>query len=96
MNIHFGNLYHEFFLSWSNSLQYLMFVLYFRGGHQDAITGIDSLYRESCISCGGRDEMVIVYVIIEEKQLRFSAFQSSIDGVKLINERTFVTYGQNG
>ncbi|KAB7494525.1 U3 small nucleolar RNA-interacting protein 2, partial [Armadillidium nasatum] len=66
------------------------------GGHQDAITGIDSLYRESCITCGGRDEMVIVYVIIEEKQLRFSAFQSSIDGVKLINERTFVTYGQNG
>ncbi|RXG53752.1 U3 small nucleolar RNA-interacting protein 2 [Armadillidium vulgare] len=59
------------------------------GGHQDAITGIDSLYRESCITCGGRDEMVIVYVIIEEKQLRFSAFQSSIDGVKLINERNF-------
>ncbi|XP_037790416.1 U3 small nucleolar RNA-interacting protein 2-like isoform X2 [Penaeus monodon] len=66
------------------------------GGHQDAITGIDALYRESCVTSGGRDQSVIVYVIVEDKQLRFSGHQDSIDGVKLLNERTFFTYSQDG
>ncbi|MCL4123770.1 UNVERIFIED_CONTAM: hypothetical protein GTU68_037435 [Idotea baltica] len=66
------------------------------GGHQDAITGIDALTKESCVTTGGRDEMAIVYVIPDEKQLRFSAPLHSIDGVKLVNEKTFVTFGQNG
>ncbi|XP_068220490.1 U3 small nucleolar RNA-interacting protein 2-like [Palaemon carinicauda] len=66
------------------------------GGHQDAITGIDSLVRESCITSGGRDQSVIVYVIVEDKQLRFVSPHDSIDGVKLVDERTFVTFGQEG
>ncbi|XP_076066763.1 U3 small nuclear riboprotein factor 55K isoform X2 [Oratosquilla oratoria] len=66
------------------------------GGHQDAITGIDALARESCITSGGRDESVIVYVILDDKQLRFSGHQGSVDGVRLLNERTFVTFGQDG
>lgn len=66
------------------------------GGHQDAITGLDAFMRESCITSGGRDQSVIVYVLVEDKQLRFSGHHDSIDGVKLINERTFVTYGQDG
>ncbi|XP_042865784.1 U3 small nucleolar RNA-interacting protein 2-like isoform X2 [Penaeus japonicus] len=66
------------------------------GGHQDAITGIDALYRESCITSGGRDQSVIVYVIVEDKQLRFAGHQDSIDGVKLLNEKTFFTYSQDG
>lgn len=69
---------------------------FLRGGHQDAITGIDALHRESCITSGGRDQSVIVYVIVEDKQLRFSGHQDSIDGVKLLNERTFFTYSQDG
>ncbi|XP_050716461.1 U3 small nucleolar RNA-interacting protein 2-like [Eriocheir sinensis] len=66
------------------------------GGHQDAITGLDAFLRESCITCGGRDRSVIVYVLVEDKQLRFSGHQDSIDGVKLINEKAFVTFGQDG
>ncbi|MPC07861.1 U3 small nucleolar RNA-interacting protein 2 [Portunus trituberculatus] len=66
------------------------------GGHQDAITGLDAFMRESCITSGGRDQSVIVYVLVEDKQLRFSGHYDSIDGVKLINEKTFVTYGQDG
>ncbi|XP_066985931.1 U3 small nucleolar RNA-interacting protein 2-like [Macrobrachium rosenbergii] len=66
------------------------------GGHQDAITGIDSLARESCITSGGRDQSVIVYVIVEDKQLRFVSPHESVDGVKLVDERTFVTFGQEG
>lgn len=66
------------------------------GGHQDAITGLDAFMRESCITSGGRDKSVIVYVLVEDKQLRFSGHQDSIDGVRLINEKTFVTYGQDG
>lgn len=79
--------------SWADLITGL---LCFRGGHQDAITGIDSLMGESCITSGGRDNMVIVYVIPEEKQLQFSSPQGSIDGVKLVNEKTFITFGQNG
>lgn len=66
------------------------------GGHQDSITGIDSLMRESCITSGGRDQAVIVYIIVEDKQLRFISSHESVDGVKLVDERTFVTFGQEG
>ncbi|KAG7163468.1 U3 small nucleolar RNA-interacting protein 2-like [Homarus americanus] len=66
------------------------------GGHQDAITGIDALVRESCITSGGRDQSVIVYVLVEDKQLRFSGHQASIDGIKLVNDKTFVTFAQDG
>ncbi|KAK4323667.1 hypothetical protein Pmani_005640 [Petrolisthes manimaculis] len=66
------------------------------GGHQDAITGIDAYIRESCITSGGRDLSVIVYVLAEDKQLRFGGHQDSIDGVKLVNDKTFVTYSQDG
>ena len=83
------------------SLQYiafklLLFAFCYRGGHQDAITGIDSHIRESCITSGGRDQSIIVYVIIEDKQLRFISPHESADGVKLLDERTFVTFGQEG
>lgn len=66
------------------------------GGHQDAITGIDALMRESCITSGGRDQSVIVYMLAEDKQLRFSGHQDSIDGIKLVNDQTFITFGQDG
>lgn len=66
------------------------------GGHQDAITGIDAFMREACVTSGGRDQSVIVYVISEDKQLRFSGHQDSIEGIKLVNDKTFITFGQDG
>ncbi|KAK7079026.1 pre-rRNA processing protein [Halocaridina rubra] len=66
------------------------------GGHQDSITGIDSYMRESCITSGGRDQAIIVYMIVEDKQLRFVSPHESVEGVKLLDEKTFVTFGQEG
>lgn len=40
-------------------------------GHQDAITGLDCLSRERCVTAGGRDGSVRVWKIAEESQLVF-------------------------
>ena len=40
-------------------------------GHQDAITGLDCLSRERCVTAGGRDNTVRVWKITEESQLVF-------------------------
>lgn len=40
-------------------------------GHQDAITALDSLSRERCVTAGGRDRSVRVWKIAEESQLVF-------------------------
>lgn len=42
-----------------------------RFGHQDAITGLDCLSRERCVTTGGRDRSVRVWKIAEESQLVF-------------------------
>jgi ribosomal RNA-processing protein 9 len=42
-----------------------------RFGHQDSITGIDSLVRERAITAGGNDRTVRVWKVIEESQLVF-------------------------
>lgn len=46
-------------------------VLLLRFGHQDAITGLDCLGRERCVTAGGRDRTVRVWKIPEETQLVF-------------------------
>lgn len=47
----------------------------FRFGHQDVITGLDSLSRECCVTSGGRDGTVRLWKIPEESQLVFSGHQ---------------------
>ncbi|XP_018014893.1 U3 small nucleolar RNA-interacting protein 2 isoform X2 [Hyalella azteca] len=66
------------------------------GGHSCGVLGIDALYRPSCITVGGADETVNVYAMEEDKQFQFTGKQVSIDGVKLVNENTFLTHGQDG
>ncbi|KAF2366900.1 WD40 repeat [Trinorchestia longiramus] len=66
------------------------------GGHSCGVLGIDALYRPSCITVGGADETVNVYAIEDDKQFQFTSKQVSIDGVKLLNESTFLTHGQDG
>lgn len=57
----------------NNMLNMLMkiFSLFFRYGHEDAITSIDSLTRERAITAGGRDASIRIWKIIEESQLVF-------------------------
>jgi len=66
------------------------------GGHGSPVEGVDSLYEESVISCGGHDNTVLVLQVAEDKQFVFEGAQGSIDGVRLLNNTTFVTYGQDG
>ena len=46
-----------------------------RFGHQDIITGLDSLSRECCVTAGGRDGTVRLWKIPEESQLVFYGHQ---------------------
>ena len=48
-------------------------VCMYRYGHQDGVTGVDSLTRERAITSGGRDCSVRIWKVIEESQLVFHA-----------------------
>ncbi|XP_072384630.1 U3 small nucleolar RNA-interacting protein 2 [Diabrotica undecimpunctata] len=63
-------------------------------GHQDIISSIDALYRDRLVSSGGRD--LRLWKITEESQLIFNGHTGNIDNVKLINEDTFVSGGDDG
>ncbi|RMB99977.1 hypothetical protein DUI87_23386 [Hirundo rustica rustica] len=65
-------------------------------GHQDIITGLDSLSRECCVTAGGRDGTVRLWKIPEESQLVFSGHQGSIDCIQLINEEHMVSGADDG
>lgn len=52
-----------------------LFISFSRFGHQDVITGLDSLSRECCVTAGGRDGTVRLWKIPEESQLVFSGHQ---------------------
>ncbi|ORX93890.1 WD40 repeat-like protein [Basidiobolus meristosporus CBS 931.73] len=78
-------------------------------GHQDTITDIDTLSRENCVTCGGRDRTVRLWKIIDETQLVFrgggskkdknsqiSFVEGSIDVISLIDEETFLSGSDSG
>ncbi|KAM9226985.1 uncharacterized protein RG961_006126 [Leptosomus discolor] len=65
-------------------------------GHQDVITGLDSLSRECCVTAGGRDGTVRLWKIPEESQLVFCGHQGSIDCIQLINEEHMVLGADDG
>ena len=49
-----------------------LFVSFFiRFGHQDVITGIDSLSRDRAVTSGGRDNSLRIRKVVEESQLVF-------------------------
>ncbi|EDO27894.1 predicted protein [Nematostella vectensis] len=41
-------------------------------GHQDAVTGIDSLSRDRAATAGGRDRTLRIWKVVEESQLVFN------------------------
>ncbi|CAI5755557.1 unnamed protein product [Candida verbasci] len=78
-------------------------------GHQDNITDIDSLNRETCVSVGSRDKTVMFWKIAEESRLTFRGgdsiekkkrddiyYEGSIDVVSMIDETHFLTGSDNG
>lgn len=48
-----------------------VYALTHRFGHQDGITGIDSLARDRAVTSGGRDNSIRVWKVPEESQLVF-------------------------
>ena len=64
-------------------------------GHQDEITGIASLMKERCVSCG-RDRTVRLWKVVEESQLVFRGHISSIDNITMMTEELFCAGGQDG
>lgn len=66
-------------------------------GHQTPVTGIDAHIRERAITSGGSDRTVRIWKIIEESQLVYTGgHDGSIENVKLINEETFLSSGDDG
>lgn len=57
---------------------------------------MDALSRERAITSGGRDTSVRIWKIPEESQLVFNGHSGSIDCVRLVNEDTFVSCGDDG
>lgn len=79
-------------------------------GHQDNITDISALIRETCVSVGSRDRTALFWKIADESRLTFRGGDSgklkhqqeqfysegSIDSVSMIDESHFVTGSDNG
>lgn len=65
-------------------------------GHQDGITDIDALMKERALTAGGRDCTIRLWKIVEESQLVFNGHSGSIDTVRLVNEETFISGGDDG
>lgn len=80
-------------------------------GHQDNITDIASLARETCVSVGARDKMAMFWKIAEESRLTFRGGDSmekkrkdetpiyaegSLEVVSMNDESHFVTGSDNG
>ena len=77
-------------------------------GHQDGVVSIDCLAQERPVTAG-IDKTVRVWKIIEESHLVYQGhkwvvmdyfinyfFRSSIDTVKMINDKSFVSGSQDG
>merc|ERR1711890_19998 len=62
----------------------------------DAITSIDCLHRERCVTSGGLDGAIRVWKIVEESQLIFRGHTEFIDSVKLLNEENFISCSNDG
>ena len=68
-------------------------------GHQNGVTGIDTLYRDRCISVGGRDHKACIFKIPEQTFLTYETNKdnnNTLDLVKLFNESTFLTASAEG
>lgn len=64
-------------------------------GHQSPIQGIDALYQNRALTCGG-DRTVRLWKVADETQLMFNGHSSSIDCIKMSNEESFFTGSQDG
>lgn len=65
-------------------------------GHESPITCLDSLRKERILSSGGRDQSIRIWKIVEQAQTVFESKHESVDVVKFIDDKTFVSGGEDG
>ncbi|KAG7280600.1 hypothetical protein CRUP_028326, partial [Coryphaenoides rupestris] len=63
-------------------------------GHQDAITGLDALSRERCVTAGGRDNTC--EGLEDNRGVPAGVPRGSIDCIQLINEEHMITGSDDG
>jgi len=64
-------------------------------GHQNEITGIDSLHKERAIS-SSNDKTARIWKVVEETQLVYKGQSTSLDCISMQTEDTFVTGSEDG
>lgn len=68
-------------------------------GHQDVITSLSALTKETCLTVGSRDRTARLWKIADETQLLFRAPESaggSQDTVAMVDEENFVSGSDSG
>lgn len=67
-------------------------------GHQDAITSMDALTWERCVTTGGRDKTLRVWKINTDSQLvfRHDATVGSLESVVMLDEDHYITGSDTG
>lgn len=65
-------------------------------GHESVITSIDALKKERVLTSGGRDQSLRIWKIVEQAQTVFQTKHESVDIVRYIDDKTFVSGGEDG
>lgn len=65
-------------------------------GHESQVTSLDALRKERILSSGGRDQTVRIWKIVEQAQTVFECQHESVDIAKYIDDKTFITGGEDG
>jgi ribosomal RNA-processing protein 9 len=64
-------------------------------GHSGPVNSVDSMFGETALSSGD-DCTLRFWKVIDETQLIFKGHSFSIDCAKLLNEKCFISGGQDG
>lgn len=65
-------------------------------GHESTVTSMDALRKERVVSSGGRDQSLRIWKIVEQAQTVFQSKHESVDIVRFIDDKTFVSGGEDG
>lgn len=65
-------------------------------GHESPITSMDSSRKERVLTTGGLDQSIRIWKIVEQAQTVFQSTHQHVDVARLIDDKTFVSGGQDG
>lgn len=65
-------------------------------GHESSITSMDASRRERVLTSGGRDQSIRIWKIVEQAQTVYESKHESVDVVRLVDDKTFISGGEDG